>query len=234
MASKKNSKGVTDTLRRQINSLLEDLYSHGALAHFNPSILDDQTGRISWFRKSKEPLINDYSYLTVNNYLQWARRDDYSALLPDGSLIQMSYTLSGSEIVGHRLCYVPSPITTMADWQEIIDAEGWLGGEYAEIASELLLDSHAYTALRSMIRFDFDPANQGIDHPASHFTINSVDCRIPCIAPLSPFDFVEFVFANFYPSEKKRLEKLFLGLPSAARTSNLLLDDHRSSIHLAW
>lgn len=234
MVSKKKSKVATDALRRHINALLEDLAKHDALAHYNLSVLDEGTGRVSWIRHSAESMIDDFSYLTVDNYLQWARRDDYSALLPDGSLIQMTYTLAGSEIVGHRLCYVPSPVTTLADWQEAIDEGGWIGGDYAEIVSELLLESHAHSALKSMIRFDYDPYNSSVGHPASHLTINSVDCRIPCIAPLSPFDFVTFVFEHFYPAERKRLDHFFEGLPKTQRSANVLLETHRSSIHVAW
>lgn len=234
MVSKKKSKVTTDALRRQINSLLEDLFAHNALAHYNLSVLDERTGRISWVRKSPESMISDFSYLTVGNYLEWARRDDYSALLPDGSLIQMTYTLSGTEIVGHRLCYVPSPVTTLADWREAIESEGWIGGDYAEIVSEILLESHSHSALKSMVRFDYDPRNARIGHPSSHLTINSVDCRIPCIAPLSPFDFVGFIFEHFYPAERRRLDQFFAGLPKIERNANLLLEDHRNAMHLAW
>lgn len=233
MVSKKKIR-ATDALRRQINSLLEDLFDLSALANYNLTYLDEASGRVSWVRQSTESLIADFSHLTIGNYLQWARGEDYSALLPDGSLIQMTYTLSGSEIVGHRLCYVPSPVTTIVDWKDVIEEEGWLGGDYAELISALLLESHEYSALKSIIRFDYDPASAGIGHPPSHLTINSVECRIPCIAPLAPADFVSFIFEHFYPMEWRRLNRFFDALPKISRSADLIPDTHRNAPHLAW
>src|SRR2546430_496303 len=52
----------------------------------------------------------DHGYTTVEQYLAWARGGHYSAVLRDGSLLQLTYHVSGSSIVGHRLAYVPCPV----------------------------------------------------------------------------------------------------------------------------
>jgi hypothetical protein len=225
---------ATDALRRQINSILDDLYGLNCISSYNISYLDEDSGRISWARKSEDAMITDFDHITVDNYLQWADQDDYSALLPDGSMLQLTYTLSGSTIVGHRLCYVPSPITSLGEWAAKPEKETWLGSDYAVIVSDRLADSHEHAALRSVVRFDYDPANAAKGHPASHLTINSVDCRIPCIAPLTPGEFISFIFEHFYPAEKLRLSSFFDSLPTPKRKENLIPETHAHAIHVAW
>lgn len=233
MPSNRN-RPATDALRRQINTILDDLYELKAISTHNYSYLDEDSGRLSWSRKSSEPMISDFDYVTVDNYLRWVEQDDYSALLPDGSMLQITYTLSGSKVLSHRLCYVPSPITSLGEWAKKPEKDIWLGSDYAVITVDRLNDSHAHAALRSVVRFDYDPANAAVGHPASHLTINSVDCRIPCIAPLSPSEFVSFIFEHFYPMEKLRLTSFFDSLPQPKRKENLISDSHANSIHVAW
>ena len=233
MPSSRN-RPATDALRRQINSILDDLYELKAVSAYNISYLDENSGRVSWARKSTDPMIADFDHITVENYLQWVDQDDYSALLPDGSMLQLTYTLSAASIVGHRLCYVPSPITSLGEWASKPEKDTWLGSDYAVIVVDRLTESHSHAALRSVVRFDYDPANAGVGHPASHLTINSVDCRIPCIAPLSPGEFIGFVFEHFYPAEKLRLSAFFDSLPQPKRKENLIPDSHTNAIHIAW
>lgn len=225
---------ATDALRRQINTILDDLFTLKALSTYNLSYLDEESGRLSWARKSDDPMITDFDHITVENYLYWVDRDDFSALLPDGSMLQMTYTLSGSSVIGHRLCYVPSPVTSLGSWATETEKEKWLGSDYAVIVSDRLAESHEHAALRSVVRFDYDPNNEAVGHPASHLTINSVDCRIPCIAPLTPSEFVSFIFEHFYPSETRRLSSYFGTLPIPKRKENLIPESHTNAIHIAW
>jgi hypothetical protein len=225
---------ATDNLRREINQIMEDLHSLGGIASFNLTYLDEGISSFSWQRVSKKPLIEDFSRLSVQNYIDWASQSDYTALLLDGSLLQMTYKMAGSVVVGHRLCYVPSPVIESEIVAKADPFNQWLGYDFAALALERLLEAPESAALRSMIRFDYDPLNAKPGHPASHFTINSVDCRIPCIAPVSPAQFVGFIFDNFYPKLRSDLSLFFESLPALQRSDNLLEDLERTSMHFSW
>lgn len=232
MASKKIK--VTDNLRREIDQIMEDLFKLKGISSFNLTYFDEGANRFSWQRISANPLIEDFSGLTVQNYINWATQSDYTALLLDGSLLQMTYTMSGSKVTGHRLCYVPSPVSDLEAISTANIENEWLGGNFANFAFDRLIEDPESTALRSMIRFDYDPFNAKAGHPASHFTINSVDCRIPCIAPVSPAQFVNFIFEHFYPKLRDKLSLYFDNLPDLQRSENLLGEAEQAAMHFAW
>src|SRR5690349_5761989 len=48
-------------------------------------------------------------FATVREYREWVESDEYSAVLFDGSLIQLSFDFLGNEVVSHRLVYFPCP-----------------------------------------------------------------------------------------------------------------------------
>ncbi len=125
----------------------------------------------------------------VDHYLHWVKTGAYSAILLDGSLIQMTYDVIAGRVSGHRLAYVPCPYD--------LDAVLLEGGEPLADIVELYLNDHP--ALRSPIRFDYDLTSAKPGHPAAHLTLNTANCRIACIAPMHPLRFIDFVFRNFYP-----------------------------------
>jgi hypothetical protein len=88
--------------------------------------------------------------------------------------------------------------------------------------------------LRSPLRFDFDRSVDRTDHPAAHLTLNSSDCRIGCVAPVSVLRFLDFIFSNFYPSLRHAHATFF----SESRWQHLggwrLGDERRSVPHMAW
>jgi hypothetical protein len=107
----------------------------------------------------------------------------------DGSLLQFSYSLGDDKKVsGHRLAYVPCPYD--------VDRELLSGGD--SIADILDLYRGSDAVLRSPIRIDFDPESAKPEHPTTHLTVNSSDCRIACVAPVHVLRFVDLVFRNFY------------------------------------
>lgn len=161
----------------------------------------------------------------VNQYLAWIRAGAYSAVLFDGSLIQLTYDISaGGEIVGHRLAYMPCPYP--------LDLE--LLAQESLIDVVELYDGSADILLRSQLRFDFDPQAGSSRHPAAHFTFNSPECRIACVAPVHIMRFLDFIFRHSYPRQHRFHEPFFA--PSRWRHLGdpVLTERERLSLHLAW
>jgi hypothetical protein len=147
-------------------------------------------------------------FASVAEYRRFLDRRLYTAVLTDGSLLQLSYVFTGGEITKHRLCYYPCPVA-LSDLNP--DEES-----FAELFDQHLLESANFVGenapgsggfsrdrlrLRSPIRFDYDPDAAQPGHPHSHMTLCSADCRIPVYGPLSPGHFVRFVFSRFYPAQ---------------------------------
>ncbi len=111
--------------------------------------------------------------------------------LIDGSLVQMMYSLEGSELRQHRLAFYPAPhLSPFSD-----DSESYLD-------DELYLDIIKRQIIPFPLRYDFDCRDgvyTDIVHPKCHLTLGDVkDCRIPVSSPVSPRFFIEFLLRNFY------------------------------------
>ena len=147
--------------------------------------------RVTWANNAKVPGdLFRYASATVSEYREWVDRQGYSAVLYDGSLIQISYDFEGYELVGHRLVYFPCPFD--------IDQEMLDDLPLAEVIDLYRSQERPEVRLRSPIRFDYG-GSLGGHHPASHMTFEWSHARIPVMAPISLGHFVEFVFKNFYP-----------------------------------
>lgn len=130
---------------------------------------------------------------TLSQYCAIAHERNYSAMLRDGALLQISYSFQGGALIKHRLCYFPCPIA-------FIDEDlAELGGphELVELFDEDTLRERI--CLRPPLRFEFDRDSRSDDHPAAHLTIGLPDCRVPLFAPLSLGHFVRFIFLHYYP-----------------------------------
>lgn len=167
---------------------------------------------------------------SLAEYLWFLRNRQYSALLFDGSLLQMSYIFRRSSIlVGHRLCYFPSPVPLSTD-------------ETGEYAVEDLLDMHlggtnfdeetetSRFMLRPYIRFDFNSSEQG-GNPQSHVHFAFEGCRVPVRTALSPLQFVQFVFQNFYP---QHWESSNFGCCVDAHLTEVITAKDCQRLHFSW
>ena len=174
-------------LRDDILNVL-DYLSDAELVLFANSVSMTPT-RVTWH--SYDPaaqFIVSRDHPTIDQYLQWVSSGAYSAVMLDGSLLQFTYSLDDKRITGHRLAYVPCPFD--------VDRELLAGGDSLVDIMDLYRGTDA--VLRSPLRIDFDPASAKPEHPTTHLTINSADCRIPCVAPVHVLRFVDMVFRNFY------------------------------------
>ncbi|MGK3957607.1 DUF2290 domain-containing protein [Arthrobacter sp. R4] len=161
---------------------------------------------------------------TLDQYLAWIQSGAYSVILFDGSLLQLTYDVSGGAVSGHRLAYIPCPYELDLD----LLAEG------EPIADIVELHIGQVPVLRSPIRFDFDPAAAKPGHPATHMTLNATSCRIGCIAPMHALRFVDFVFRNFYSDLWEAHWPFFESAERRHIGTRTLAETDRRIPHFSW
>jgi hypothetical protein len=161
---------------------------------------------------------------TIDQYRIWIEQGAYSAMLFDGSLLQIDYTVEDGGIVGQRLAFVPCPYA--------IDLDLISGGD--PVLDVLDLYAAQDPLLRSPLRLDFDPGAATAGHPAAHLTINGSDCRIACVGPMHVLRFVSFVFEQFYPEYWKVHQPFFAAGRSKFLGEPSITTDERDGLHVAW
>lgn len=201
-----------------------DYLRDSELAHTTTEV-SVRLAEVSWHAHNRKgTFIESFEHPTIAQYVKWLENGDYSAVLYDGSLIQLSYAVADGEVSAHRLSYFPCPYD--------LDRDLLKEGEPIADVVELYRGSDAN--LRSPIRFDFDRRAAAPGHPASHLTINGVDCRIACMAPLHVMRFLDFIFRHFY-SRLHSLHDPFFATAHALHVGpRSLEDDDRQRMHVAW
>lgn len=214
---------TTRTVRDDVKNILDYLVD-AELALFANEVSMGTT-RVSFhLQDPTADFLISREHPTLDQYLAWVAAGAYSALLFDGSLLQLTYDVAGGTITGHRLAYVPCPYN--------VDLELLAEGEaIADVVD--LYRSHA-PALRSPIRFDYDPDAAKPGHPATHLTLNGTNCRIGCIAPLHAMRFIDFVFRNFYPTLWTAHRPFFETAGSRHIGPTSLTNAERRIPHFAW
>lgn len=212
------SRGV----RSEVENLLSYVMDNEIAVYANP--VRDYGGRITW-QASGGPFLGNRRRSGLSDYRDWVGSSQYSAILNDGSLLQITYDIGGGILIGHRLAYVPCPLPLEA---AMLREEPML--DVIETYSECGLDE---LRLGGMIRFDYDPDNQAAGHPAAHLTLNSAHCRIACAGPLRLGRFVEFVFKHFYPETWGAHP--FLGrLAGSGWAGRTVTSEERDELHVSW
>lgn len=219
---------TSSVVAREIRQTLGAFMEFGFATYTN-TVLESPT-RVTWHstRGDADFLLNRDN-LTIEGYLHWLESGHYSALMPDGALIQITYEFDASGIAGHRLAYVPCPVSINdRASRELLD-EGFPWGDVIRMK----LSETERVLMKTAIRFDFDPANAGENHPATHFTVNTVDCRIACATPLRLGRFLDFVFRTFYPALYREYDYL-RSFTKDGWFDSTITDDDRSALHFAW
>ncbi len=213
-------------VRDDVKNVL-DYLTDAELALFANEVSIGST-RVSWHAHDPTAeFITNRTHATIDQYLAWLSAGIYSAVLLDGSLLQITYDVQGGKITGHRLAYVPCPYIIDPVFLE----EGEPIGDVIEMYNESEVSN---IALRSPIRFDFDPKSAKSGHPAAHLTINSVDCRIACVAPMNVHRFIDFVFRHFYPQLRMAHLPFFVEAAKRQFGENVLIDEDRKIPHMMW
>jgi hypothetical protein len=213
------------SLRNDLRNFLDLLIAKEIALLATPPIEARDRGRLrlSWPGFASGQLFRNKSS-TIEEYCEWIRAGAYSAILFDGAILQISFDLDGTKVVGHRLSYFPCPFD--------IDS--------TRLREEPLLDvledfRHTPDAirLRSPIRFDFDPAHRTLGHPQTHMTALWDHCRWAVATPLSLGHFVRFVFRHFYPSLWAQYP--FLRNWSQTRVAKGEITEAEASLlHISW
>lgn len=217
---------TTRAVRRDVKDVLDYLIESEIALYANEVSMG--ATRVSWHAQDPDAaFLTTRDHATVSQYLEWVKLGSYSAILLDGSLLQISYQVASGEVSGHRLAYIPCPF--------ILDVRLLSEGEPLADVVEVYRDSEAVRmALRSPVRFDYDPAAVKEGHPSMHMTINSADCRIACVAPMHVYRFVDFIFRSFYPALHFAHRDFFARGAHRHIGSRVIADDDRVHPHLMW
>jgi len=213
-------------LRSSVANLLDVLGNAGVLLLWNEVAIHtvDGVSTVSW-RPNPPGRLFRLPGDHIDDYPQWVKAGAFSAILFDGSLLQLTWKVAGGEIVGHRLAYIPCPLRLD---EELLLTDGVLDvWDLARDAPE------SNIVLRSAVRFDYDPEAAGDAHPASHLTLNMVDCRIPVAFPLGPEEFFRFIFKHFYLNVWVKTEYL-QRLKPRFDWPDALHPDHRREAYIRW
>lgn len=132
--------------------------------------------------------LKNLSYETIYDTINLERA--FNLKLIDGALLRFQYIFNlDDDLMKGRLSFFPSPTLFALDQ----DSELYKADRiYGDIISE---DIYPFP-----IRFDFDIEGfVELTHPASHMTLGQYkNCRMPVTAPLTPFQFTDFILRNFY------------------------------------
>jgi len=184
------------------------------------------TTRVSWHSHNPAAdFITAREHATVEQYMHWVVNGNYSAVLFDASLLQITYDIANGKVSSHRLAYVPCPFVV----DQTLLREGTPIADVVSLYSDL-----SEVALRSPIRIDYAPGQAKLNHPAAHLTINSSDCRIACVAPMHVHRFVDFIFRHFYPLLWNAHSLFFAESAWRHLGGQVLNDEDRSTPHLVW
>ena len=196
-------------LRHEINDLVALLAEIGLVARSNATTIHEHVP-FKWVTWAGHSGHLPRGGETVAEYRGIIRDNEFTCVLVDGGIVQISYALRGQVLEKHRFAWIPSPV--------VVDVEDVRSQDIAELIEEGLFgagvkltendDSAEDLLLIAPVRFDFDRPAQGEGHPACHLTFNRHSCRVPVFGPLSLGHFIRFVFRHFYPTQWATSERL--------------------------
>lgn len=215
-------------------TLIENELALGVQSHVVQT-LGAGLSRVCWVSQSSAGCASDEDHyirtldLELSEYLRCLRTGDYSLLLNDGSLIQVSSDFRGSEVVASRFCYIPCLVKF--DLSEIrIDDEIFPVEDFIlELSATELLDR---LCLRPPFRFELDPENKKEDHALNHVHMGKSASRVPVSAAMCWDQFARFVLSNFHPDVFEQVSHL-LKFPTAYRRRTIA-DHHGLELHFSF
>ena len=211
-------------IRDELENLLAYLINSEIALHCNP--VSHDANRLTWRASVADTrFLANRGTTSLYQYRAWLEAGQYSALLFDGAMLQVSYDFVGHALVAHRLAWVPSPFSMDPELLEVFPL--------LEVFDTYAEGKPGDVVLHTTVRFDFDLERALPNHPAAHMSINSAECRIPCAAPLRLGHFIDFVFRNFYPV----IWRAHPYLDSVSRTAwgpHTVTDVELERPHMSW
>jgi hypothetical protein len=180
--------------------------------------------RVTWLGASSGTLFVPGASPSLADYRRWLRERQFTVVLEDGALLQISFDFEREDMVGHRLAYVPCPVDLEPGLLLQVPLLDLL-----ENLGPIPVDD---VKLRGPLRFDFDPGPASPEHAASHLTMITNECRVPAIGPLSLGHFVRFVFRRFYPHMWN--VHPFLRNWSQISSRRTITADEEPALHFNW
>ena len=223
--------------QKNISNFCETLLEHnlalGAQSHVIRR-LDDGIVRVTWVPNM--PPINEEEDgylrapdLELSEYLRCLRAGDYSVLLNDGGLIQVSLDFRGDGVIASRFCYIPCAIKFHLEEIRLDDEIYPLEDFILELPQNELI---ARLCLRPPFRFEHDPHNVSEDHALHHVHLGKSTSRIPVSSAMCWDHFARFVFINFYPEQFDAVAGL-LKFPVSYRPRSIT-EAHAMEVHFAF
>lgn len=173
-------------------------------------------------------LFADISYQEMWDTMNSSKQ--YTYKLIDGGLLTLMYSFDyqSEQLVNSRLSFFPCYNTPNFD-------------DYSDDynADLLYLDVLNKESYPSAIRFDYDPSRTAVKdivHPSTHLTLGQFEhCRIPLLAPLTPFQFFSFIIRNFYHTcYQSWLSETDSIINRDFVFKKTISDNEEKIIHLAW
>jgi hypothetical protein len=203
---------TASSLRREVERLVTALL-RANLAIEAQAVISTSSGNrqaISWGGGRGSSISSEIPSATIAEYRRLLRDGEYSCVLTDGSLLQLSFVLERESIVKHRMVYFPCPLVFEKDELDVVGELSFTELFELALSEEFALDSDAMDPdsypdigrlrLRAPLRFDFDLEAMRVGHPGSHLHLSDESVRWAIFGPLSVGHFVRFVFRHFYPS----------------------------------
>ena len=205
---------------------MKEKLAFGISGHYVEST-NHRQHRITWVRASGASPYNRSDDIGYSTYYSILESGDYSILLNDGGIVQVSLDYFGSVLSGHRYAYIPCPIYFDETDLGLVDEEMPFMELIDVLGHEELTNRFR---IRPSFRFEYDPNSAQDDHPFSHVHLGRSSSRMPVSRPIRVEQFFRFVFRNFYPSEFAHHSKLYELSPKVL--SETITEEERSELHM--
>ncbi|MFB7158500.1 DUF2290 domain-containing protein [Lysinibacillus sp. NPDC056232] len=193
MMNRKPSNTVL-VIKSQINNSLEILKTRNLIRFYNEIeeeyLIDKDIFRLSWKNHRGGRKVSSKAFLKVDQYMEILESGAYHAILFDYSIIRVSFSFRGDNLIFQNLLWWPCPVKVEFEDEEY--------DSFAEIVELFLADSENYR-MRSPIRIDLDTTNDNPEHPKAHMHTQHPESRINTEEPICFNTFIKFIFNNFYP-----------------------------------
>ena len=222
-----------DHTRDKINNLCSALEQEELIMDYNMhySTKRDDGTRVCWRRMcdSTQGKKNRKNRQKVREYIDAFACQDYSFLLNDGAIVQISLTYKGSEVIKYRYVYLPCPIswTKKYERKNIKYDHDSLEDEFLEDENdsdfENEIDSDEQESRRAFLeksidrmdevefpkklvmiaplRFEWKKNSDSNFEPPSHVHLGLPEGKIAISHPVSLSNFLYFIFKNFYSND---------------------------------
>ncbi|MCA1867620.1 DUF2290 domain-containing protein [Agrobacterium genomosp. 3] len=223
---------------RSISTFCETLLEKGLAISLQSHVvqpLGNGINRVSWvsskeaYPDGSETRFSRTLDLEFGEYLRCLREGDYSLLLNDGGLLQVSLDFRSDTVIASRFCYIPCSIKFDLDElrmdEELYPIEDFI----LELPGEELLSR---LCIRPPFRFEHDPVNASEKHALNHVHIGKTATRIPVSAAMCWDHFARFVFSNFYSETFPHISPL-LRFPVPYREKTIS-EPHGQEVHFSF